>query len=116
MIISLLAQSMRKNIILISYLTNTEVYQKKCVNKARPKMHCNGKCQMAKKMQEEDNAEQKDPGKGFKYADFSFIKTPGFTGVEQAMLFDSYSKVFLQLSIGYTIERSRSFFRPPDIL
>ncbi len=39
------------------YLVNLENYKKNCVNKAKPMLHCNGKCQMLKKMkkQEGDN-------------------------------------------------------------
>ena len=39
------------------YLVNLEAYKKACVNKSKPMMHCNGKCQMLKKMkkQEGDN-------------------------------------------------------------
>ena len=36
------------------YLVNVEAYKKACVNKAKPMMHCNGKCQMLKKMKKQD--------------------------------------------------------------
>jgi hypothetical protein len=38
-------------------MVNLEAYKKACVNKAKPMMHCNGKCQMLKKLkkQEGDN-------------------------------------------------------------
>jgi hypothetical protein len=32
------------------YLVNLETYKKNCVNKAKPMLHCNGKCQLFKKM------------------------------------------------------------------
>jgi hypothetical protein len=39
------------------YMVNLEAYKKSCINKAKPKLNCNGKCQMLKKMkkQEGDN-------------------------------------------------------------
>ena len=36
------------------YMVNLEAYKKACVNKARPMMHCNGKCQMFKKMKKQE--------------------------------------------------------------
>jgi hypothetical protein len=39
------------------YMLNLEAYKKACINKSKPMLHCNGKCQMLKKMkkQEGDN-------------------------------------------------------------
>ena len=44
----------------MSFYVNPAVYAKNCVNKARPMMHCNGKCQMMKKMQQEEQQEKQD--------------------------------------------------------
>lgn len=43
------------------YKINTQAYAKNCINKAKPKMHCNGKCQMMKKLQQEEKKDQQDP-------------------------------------------------------
>jgi hypothetical protein len=55
-----LAQSLSKPFIIVDYYTNTGKYAKNCENKARPKMHCNGKCQMMKKLQEEEKKDQEN--------------------------------------------------------
>jgi hypothetical protein len=55
-----LAQSLSKPFIIADYYTNTGKYAKNCENKARPKMHCNGKCQMMKKLQEEEKKDQEN--------------------------------------------------------
>ena len=36
------------------YYNNTAAYAKKCENKSRPAMHCNGKCQLMKKLQQQE--------------------------------------------------------------
>lgn len=51
--------------VVADYYVNTERYYKNCENKARPQLKCNGKCQMAKKVQEEEKKEQKNPGMKF---------------------------------------------------
>jgi hypothetical protein len=48
------AQSFQQAFIVLRYYTNTASFVKNCENKTRPAMHCNGKCQMMKKLQEEE--------------------------------------------------------------
>lgn len=54
-------QTFNRVIILADYITNTQTYAKKCENKARPKLHCNGKCQMMKKLQQEEKKDEQNP-------------------------------------------------------
>jgi hypothetical protein len=56
-----LAQTFSKGVIIADYYTYTAVYAQNCVNKARPKMHCNGKCQMMKKLKQEESRDQQNP-------------------------------------------------------
>jgi hypothetical protein len=58
---AVLCQSLNRVFIVINYYTNTASFAKNCVNKAMPMMHCNGKCQMMKKLQQEDKKDNKDP-------------------------------------------------------
>ena len=37
-----------------------KAFAKACENKARPTMHCNGKCQMVKEMKKEEKKEQQN--------------------------------------------------------
>ena len=55
------AQAFSGGFIMLNYYTNTTAFVKNCENKARPKMHCNGKCQMMKKMKEEEKQDQQNP-------------------------------------------------------
>ena len=36
------------------YMVNLQDYKKSCINKARPKLQCNGKCQMLKKIKKQE--------------------------------------------------------------
>ncbi len=59
--ISFAAQTFQQAVIVVGYYTNTASYAKACENKAKPMMHCNGKCQMMKKLQEEERRDQQSP-------------------------------------------------------
>lgn len=44
-----------------SYRINNASFLKNCVNKNRPQLRCNGKCQLMKKMMEREHKEQEHP-------------------------------------------------------
>ena len=61
--LSFFTHQIGKLMILADYYANTSQYAKNCINKSRPKLHCNGKCQMMKKIQEEEKKEKEDAEK-----------------------------------------------------
>ena len=54
-------QVFNRSVIVLDYYANTASFAKACENKARPLLHCNGKCQMMKKLKEEEKKEQQNP-------------------------------------------------------
>lgn len=55
----MLSQTFSKWAVVLEYHLNKEfIAQKLCINKAKPKLNCGGKCQMMKKLAEE---EKQDP-------------------------------------------------------
>jgi len=56
---AILSQSLVKSIIVVHYQVNkTAITKKYCENKAKPKMHCDGKCHLKKQLQKEEKREQ----------------------------------------------------------
>jgi hypothetical protein len=58
--VAFLLSTFSKGLILVDYYTNPGRFAKSCENKARPKMHCNGKCQVMKKMSQEENKDKQN--------------------------------------------------------
>jgi hypothetical protein len=55
---AILLQSAGKLIVVLDYQLNKDYISKNlCENKARPKMHCNGKCHLRKQLQKEEKKE-----------------------------------------------------------
>ena len=55
LVILVLTQTFSKWLVVVEYKMNRDFIAKNlCINKVRPKMHCNGKCQMMKKLAEEE--------------------------------------------------------------
>lgn len=61
LLIAFAIQSFQMGGIVVGYYLNTDVYAKKCENKAKPILNCNGKCQMAKKILEEQKKDEQAP-------------------------------------------------------
>jgi hypothetical protein len=63
---ALIAQTFSRSLAMADYMFNLEAYKKSCINKARPKLNCNGKCQMLKKMKtQEGDTETNAPAPKF---------------------------------------------------
>ena len=54
-------QTFHKGGIVVSYYLNKDAYAKNCVNKAKPVLKCSGKCQMAKKILEQQKQDEQAP-------------------------------------------------------
>ena len=61
LLLCFVTQTFSRAAIVGSYYVNTADYAKDCINKARPKMHCNGKCQMMKKLKQEEKKDAQNP-------------------------------------------------------
>jgi hypothetical protein len=113
--VAFLAQTFSKGFIIADYYANTAAYAKNCVNKARPAMHCNGKCQVMKKMQEEEKKEQESAARfgSFKLEVLStksfFASLPHYEGsiIESVKITNNSSHK--------PIHRSYNFFHPPQV-
>lgn len=57
---SFLAQTFSRFFIIADYYANTAKYAALCENKAILNMHCNGKCQMMKRLKQEQKDEQEN--------------------------------------------------------
>lgn len=59
--LALLTQHFSRVVVLADYMANMERYKKDCVNKAKPILHCNGKCQVKMKLEAHDREEERRP-------------------------------------------------------
>src|SRR5450631_2887674 len=68
LILAFTASTFCRTVIVLDYYANAAAYAKVCINKAKLAMHCNGKCQMMKKLEQQekndqDNLERKSENK-----------------------------------------------------
>ena len=72
------AQTFCTSFIVAGYYTNTAAYTKNCENKARPAMHCNGKCQLMKKLRQQEKKDQENPNRKAESKKQTFLSSRSF--------------------------------------
>lgn len=114
LLMAFVVQTFSGAFVLVDYFTNTKAYAKNCVNKARPAMHCNGKCQMMKKWRAEQEQEQKNNERTAENkkevlsdkSDFSSIIAPDFV--------ITFLPKMAARSKGKAQDRAFAIFHPPQ--
>ncbi len=113
LLLAVMGQTLNRAVIVTSYYANTSAYAKNCENKARPKMHCNGRCQMMKKMRQEENKDKQNPDRRNGYDEVLSSKSFFTTTIT------TYSVPSLQHVSGYRFNipspQPRSIFHPPGV-
>ncbi|HJW15675.1 MAG TPA: hypothetical protein VJ499_01065 [Flavisolibacter sp.] len=112
----ILLQSFSKWIIMADYEINKNYISKNlCINKKRPKLHCNGKCQLMKKLAEEEKQNStngNDQGK---------VKSQDIVFFHSAQVFQPYNCVLLRSHPSSYIYNGdydtpiSSIFHPPSV-
>lgn len=98
---------------ILNYYTNTEAYAKNCVNKAKPKLHCNGKCQMMKKMQAEEKKDQEAPERRAE-TKLEVVSVNAFFYNLECSYKSILTKATAIVKDGAIIDISYAFFHPPQ--
>lgn len=114
LLVAFLGQTFNQGWYYLDYLVEKREYMKRCENKARPQLHCNGKCQLMKKIQALQEKEQGQPPE-LKLAAKLEIVAPVYR--LSLSLPDTQDNTinFIARTIGSPIHRSDSLFHPPDV-
>jgi hypothetical protein len=107
-------QTFDKVFIIADYYLNTASFRQLCENRARPKMNCNGKCLLMKKISEQEKKEQKNTELKLEN------KNEVFFFPKYEVSHKNYEPEFQEKPtipvMGPVTDRSLSVFRPPASL
>lgn len=106
-------QTFYKAFIVFDYAANTAAYAKNCENKSRPKMHCNGKCQMMKKLKEQEKKDAQNPDRKNENKNENILSSKSFFTNDLATFSPIEKKEFPRLPVAKEIKIARSIFHPP---
>jgi hypothetical protein len=113
---AILAQTFSKSFVMADYYTNTSKYAKNCVNKAKPKMNCNGKCQMMKKLEQEEKKDQENPERKAENKNEILLSSKSFYAtVDNTCKIAIVKQRFPQIENIYSYNCTNSIFHPPQV-
>jgi hypothetical protein len=114
LLIAFVTQTFSSGFVVLDYFTNTAAFAKNCVNKAKPKLHCNGKCQMMKKLQEEEKKDQQMPERKSETKIDLLSFTASFPSINRSFVAIAGEQTSFQYNVSLS-KMPRSIFRPPSL-
>lgn len=113
LLLAFLAGTFSRLFVVADYYAFTSKYAKKCVNKARPAMHCNGKCQMMKKLKAEEKQESGSSEKKSETSHFNLICQVLQLKINAPANFDLSLKDIPFNKGTYSLDAEHGIFHPP---
>lgn len=111
----MLVQHFSKVVVLADYLANTERYKQDCVNKAKPMLHCNGKCQVKLKLEAQEREErQRSSSQKLVELDHALSSRSFFP--EMASSFEVMSTPNIVYDCAFSSSYIGSIFHPPTVI
>jgi hypothetical protein len=93
------------------YLHRSYIAATQCENRSRPMLHCNGQCQLAKRLKQQENKDQQNPERKLENKN-EVISWQSF--LSQCPVFaEPASTAFFIFSDNRTFRQSFSVFHPP---
>lgn len=112
LILLMLAQTFSQWLIVLDYQINKDyIARVLCENKNRPKLKCNGKCQMMKKLAEEEKQQQSSE---LRAGNQSLIVSASahFATLQKPTVSETLIE-YQELPVPHTVTRSYAIFHPP---
>jgi hypothetical protein len=113
LLLAFMTSSFCRSAIVLDYYTNAAAFAKNCENKARPKMHCNGKCQMMKKLKQEDKKDQNNPERKAENKNELVSSTSFFTA--EFLSKQATRHCSARIIIQKPVDKAYSILRPPVV-
>ena len=113
LLLLMILQTGHIHLIQLEYKFNKKAFAKNCINKAKPQLQCQGKCQMRKKIKEEQ--EQEKHSFANQKTDFTFIIPIVSSEIPSFKLNDTKTNLGIYKSNLHPSLSLRSIFHPPRI-
>lgn len=106
-------QPMNQAFIFLNYnLNKTYITEQLCINKAKPQMHCEGKCHLRKQLQKDEEEQKKEPRDLKEYSQVIYF----FENVGSALKLPAGVKTIFAPEMKFIYSSSPlNIFHPPTI-
>ena len=115
LLVAVMLQSFNKGLLIADYYSNTAMYAKNCENILKPQLKCKGKCQMIKKITQEEKEQKQNPGRN---SENKYESQVSFFSHYEEMIVPQIKEILtnsiVPYSLGHAIDRSFAIFHPPQ--
>lgn len=113
MLVIFMMQIFSNAVIVADYYLNTAVFAANCENKDKPQLHCNGHCQMVKKIDSEGKKDQSNPDRKAENKLEVISSKSFYPSISNTT--EKPSQQFAFHPAGKPVHRSTAIFHPPCI-
>ena len=114
LLIAFAGQTFSQGLLYVDYAIDRAAYEKNCINKARPQMLCNGKCQLMKKILEREKKEQQQAPELRLAAKIEIIPTSSSLTAYKPFLELASGNSYPTIVTESPVDQPSSVFHPPN--
>jgi hypothetical protein len=114
LLLAFTAQTFSKGLLILDYYADTASFEKNCVNKNHPGMHCCGRCQLKKKMQQQENGDKQNSEQRDRKDELPLSAMSYFATLPPRNEF-VFKQQYAQLNCGKAIHMPYAIFHPPGM-
>jgi hypothetical protein len=114
LILAFLGQTFNQGFSYIGYVINKAEYLRNCENKYKPMLHCEGKCQLMKKIEAQRKKEEQQAPELKLAAKSEVISSKSSFLINPLGVVTEISREYITWNSGTPVDRSSSFFHPPN--
>lgn len=112
LLIAFFGQTFDKAFYYLGYYIDNSDYAKNCVNISRPALHCEGKCQLMKKIREHEQKDHQSPERKLNNK-VEVLSSKSFFAAAPLLLAIAVKQPAHPAHTGWPIDMPSSFFHPP---
>lgn len=114
LLLAFVGQTFSQGVYYLNYIIDKAEYLAKCENKNRPKLQCNGKCLLMKRIQEQEKKEQEQAPQMKLANKAEVISSKSFFPDYKEVAPTNSKPVYYIANSGTPIDRPGFFFHPPN--
>ena len=111
--LSFLLQTFKGVFVIADYYANPSAFSINCINKSRPSLHCNGKCQMFQKLQKQEQKDQQLPERRIENKLEIITQEIALPSLKQSTVLLNHTICHLQSPL--LKGNKKDFFHPPQV-
>lgn len=112
LLLAFMAQTFTRGTMILGYYIDSSGYAINCVNKARPKLNCNGKCQLMLKIAAQEKKEKEDAAKNAEGKVQVLSSRSSYATVLQIQS-NLLQRIYHNSTAASPVDQPTSFFHPP---